>query len=329
MDCRRDIGERVAFFMEVTESQLFNSMTATVVMARLLASCGGGSDGNSAPGGTSAAPTPSPSPSPTPSPTPSMSQSNTYPAAPAGAAGPLQFDAVGWAKNHQTGAIKEISPDQFSVRWDGISRYDTVVADVGTGRLRYFFGRNANPSVFSLEPTDGGIIPIAISWVVTEPLLARPESVFWHYPASGTAPSPPTEHSGTLILGHLTVPAHLPASGSRSYRFEREGEGAARVDVNFAPRAITAAFSVSYRDAWGPYPPIPAVVSDAVLLPDGTGFTARYTLPGVPGEGVLKGRFFGPGAQYLGLLWKGPIKEPYENGVYDIFGAWRLEQSSQ
>lgn len=295
---------------------------SALAIAALLSGCGG-EGGSSGPSTTSGAPTSSPAPAAAPGPTAS---SDTYPSAPANANGPVMFDAVGWRKDHKTGAITELSNAQFAMRWDGTSIYETSISDIGSGRLRYFFGRSSNPNIFSIERSDGVIIPVGISWIATEPLLQAPASASFHYPASGIAPSPPTELSGALVLGRMTEPASIPAVGIRSYRFKSEGVGTATVDADFGARSISVTFAVSYRDAWGPYEPLPAAVSDATLAPDRRSFSARYTLAGIPGEGELKGWFFGPDAQYVGLTWKGPMREPYDNKVYDIFGAWRLDR---
>ncbi len=171
------------------------------------------------------------------------------------------------------------------------------------------------------------IIPIGISWAATEPLLAKPESVSWHYPASGTAPSPPTQFSGAIILGKLTAASNVPKAGSKTYRFAAEGVGTAQFTVDFGSGAIAGQFAASYNDAWGPYDPTPTTLTQPVLSPDRSSFTASYTISGTNQQGMLKGWFFGPNAQYVGLQWKGPVVEPYGPSVIEIFGAWRLEQA--
>ncbi|MCT2559796.1 transferrin-binding protein-like solute binding protein [Tsuneonella sp. YG55] len=257
--------------------------------------------------------------------TTSNAPSNTYPPAPANANGPVSYDAVGWSKDHKAGTISEIAPADFTFAWDGQSYYNVAIARVGAGRLRYFFGRNGNASVFSLEQADGTVIPVAVSWVATEPLLARAESVFYHYPASGTS-TPAREFSGALILGRLTGAAAMPTAGTRTYRFQSQGTGTAEFTADFASGTLAGNLAISYQDAWGPYPPTPATLSNLVWSPDRTSFSATYTLAGTPGEGTLKGWFFGPGAETLGLAWKGPVGDPYDSTTtYEVFGAWRLD----
>src|SRR5687768_1068851 len=195
------------------------TVLAAVSICAMLAGCGGA--GSSAPGPTSGG---APTAAPAPSPSPTSTVSNTYPSAPHQANGPVDFQAFGWSKDYQAGTVEQIASDKFSFRWDGQASYNVNIAKVGTGRLRYFFGRTANGNVFSLEKSDATIIPVGISFDASDPLLAQPKEVSWHYPASGTS-NPPTEFSGSLIIGHQTTPFGIPSSGSRHYRYDREGIG--------------------------------------------------------------------------------------------------------
>ena len=270
----------------------FRSLAALLLFAALPA-CGGD---EASPGGPIAG-----APTPTPSPT---SSSAFYPPAPTGTTGPVIYDLFGWVDYNYADRIEPTRPDLVSFGWDG-NRYNLDIDEVGSGRLRYFFGPMDNPSAYLIERPGGEVIPVGITIAGLTTIASSPRQIYWEYPVSRTT-TPTVTHSGDVVAGYAT--AQLPSAGSRAYVYDNV-DGEARFDVNFATGDISGQLQVALTGPWGPYAKQPATIQDLQLNRAERTFSGIFTVPNGTETLMFEGRFFGADASHVALRLRGNLPD--------------------
>lgn len=282
---------------------------AALALALLVGGCGGGGgdSGSSAirPPVQAPSPTPGPSPSPTPSPTPVVA----YPPAPFGITGPQGFTTLGWLTRNESREVVALSQTNFLLRWIAQpATYEMTVPDLGTGQLRYTYPGN-NPFAFTILASDGSELGSAS---LTDGRAMNPPSryvgyVRWEGETAATG-------TGSLwaAFGLGTTPSQVPVSGAYQYQSLEWSKGAA-VTIDFGAGTASGEIRIAWTDAWGPYPSTAYPLTNVILGPGRTGFTAEFAVPGAPSRGTVSAQLMGPGAQEIAIAWKTPLKSPYED----------------
>lgn len=286
---------------------------ATLVGAALMTGCGGGGGGSgSSPPPIVAGPSQPAPPTPTPTPTPSA----TLPPAPFKLTASRAFDTIGWT--YAAGSREPIElVGQAQVEWAAdLGTYRMTLPDIGAGTLAYRYPNTGNRLSFSLRSSGGAdLADVTLQDGFADPPYIASGSFGW---SAGTGAS---LLSGESIFGIATPQGSVPSSGTVTY-ISQGGE--VLIIVNRTSGTIVSGYvRIAWSDAWGPYTPIQYPLTAITYVPGATSFSARFAIPGAPGEGVLRGRFYGPNAEEVGFAWSGFVVNPYEarwertSGVYN------------
>lgn len=288
-------------------------MVASCALALVtLTGCGGGGSGGSSGAPVSGSPTPAPTPTPTPTPSqvPDNGTGTISSYAPFGVTRDTEMGVIGWLS--EGGATRWLEAVDVSLTWlSGRRTFQATFPTYGTGEVVDDPNNAARAASFLVDLL-GKQLAYTHFYIPGSPSQVSQ----WTLAASFAAPdrkSPPAGHFVYFAKGAIQP----PTTGRITYGIPEIYSDGSRVSkaslaIDFDTGKVTGSLSITYSDAWGPYPETFYEIENGAYDRNTGMITGTFQMPGSGFDGTLRGQVLGPQGTVVALVARGATIDPYE-----------------
>lgn len=286
-----------------------NTIAAILLVA--LVGCGGEGSGSTSSGAAVAGtPAPSPTPSPTPSPVVDNGTGTISTYAPFGVTTDTEMDVIGWFDDGS--GSRWLEPGEIALKWlAGPRTFAATFPVYGAGTVTDDPDNLARSASYLIDGNGTRLastnfyIPgmprtldlnYLVGWFASPGAQSKPVGYFAYFSKSAIKP---------------------PVSGQATYGIpERYTDGSrvskATLAIDFATGVVSGMLSITYSDAWGPYPETFYPIEDGTYDRSTGRITGTFKIPGSGFDGSVRGQVLGADGKAAVVLASGAVQEPYE-----------------